>query len=304
MEDGKASLTALITAFARAYHSANADPKIFDDFLAARWFTNEGWNEMERNLAGSLAFFNPALAASCSDTASALEVVLRDYIGMTTISRSRFTEDCLETAIEEGIGEYVILGAGFDTFAFRRPDLLKRICVFEVDHPATQALKRRRLEELGWEIPQNLYLLPVDFAEERFPIALLKSPYDPKKPALFSWLGVSVYLERSVVLDTLRAMAEIARPGSTVIFDYYDADAFRLEKVSDRVRLGMEIAKRAGEPMKTGFDSGELKDLLGSMNLHIQEDMGPSDIEERYFRGRTDGGHAFEHIRYARALVK
>lgn len=304
MEEDKASLTALITAFARAYHSANADPKIFDDFLAARWFTPEGWKEMETNLANSLPFFNPELAKSTPDTATALAIVMRDYIGTTTISRSQYTEERLEAEVEKGVRQYVILGAGIDTFAFRRPDLLEHIDIFEIDHPATQAFKRERLADLGWEIPRQLHFLPVDFSKESFMEALDRSPFERSKPTFFSWLGVTVYLTREVVFDTLRAISGFACSGSPVVFDYYDADAFDPEKATERVRLGMEIARRAGEPMKTGFEPSQLAADLREIGLRVQEDLGPFEIEEHYFKNRTDGYHAFEHIRYVEAVAE
>ena len=108
-----------------------------------------------------------------------------------TLGRSRYTEDSLEKAVEQGVKQYVILGAGFDTFAFRCPEILEKLQVYEVDHPATQAFKRSRLAEAGWELPPQLHFVPVDFEQESLAEALTRSSYDPQAPSFFSWLGVT-----------------------------------------------------------------------------------------------------------------
>ena len=136
-------------------------------------------------------------------------------------------EDLLEEAVrQQEVKQYVILGAGLDTFAWRRPDLLARLQVFEIDHPATQADKRQRLQAISRENPRQLHFLPVDFSQEDLAAALKRSAFDPQAPSFFSWLGVTYYLTRDAVCATWRAIAEVAPAGSVVIFDYLDTDAF------------------------------------------------------------------------------
>lgn len=302
MEENRGSLTALITAYSRAYHATHDSPKIFDDFLAHDLFTEEERTFLGRSLAEFLKFTEPERAASCPDQASALAWVMRTHTAPVTLSRSRYTEDTLETAVQKGVRQYVILGAGMDTFAFRRPDLVAQLGVFEVDHPDTQAFKRQRLADLGWERPSQLHFVPVDFAHESLATALKRSAYDPQRLSFFSWLGVTHYLTRDEVFATLRAIAEVSPAGSTVIFDYQDADALDPQKASRRVQVGQEAARRAGEPMQTGFDPLRLGADLEGLGLRLKENLGPADIEERYFKGRTDGYHAFEHAHFAWAV--
>ncbi len=303
MEKNKVSLTALLTSYARAYHAVHDAPKIFDDFLAYQFFTEEERKNLEKNLAESLKFFDPERAASCPDQATALAWYMRIQGAPTTISRSRYTEDCLETALQKGVCQYVILGAGMDTFAFRRPDLAGWLEIFEIDHPLTQAFKLSRLKELGWEQPGHLHFIPVDFTKETLANALRQSPYDPQEPSFFSWLGVTIYLTRAEVFTTLRTIAGIAPAGSSIIFDYLDTDAFIPGKASKQVQLMREIVRRTGEPLKAGFEPATLATDLADTGLLLQENLSPSDIEECYFQGRTDCYHAFKHIHFAHAVV-
>lgn len=259
---------------------------------------------MGHNLAESLKYFDPERAASCPDEATALEWVIQAYNGPTTLSRSRYTEDKLAETIKQGVGQYVILGAGLDTFAFRYAEKGGRLRVFEVDHPGMQAFKRQRLDELGWEYPARLSFIPIDFTKENLAAALKHSSYDTQTLSFFSWLGVSMYLTRDDVFATLRSVKDIAPAGSTIIFDYYDTDAFDPERASKLMQLTQEIVRRAGEPLKSGFNPSTLAEDLSKIGLQLCENLSPSDIEERYFQGRKDHYHAAGHMHYARAVVE
>lgn len=303
MPENQISITALVTAFARAYHSEYDSPKIFDDFLAPKLFTPEEYVYFSHNLAKSVEFFDPKFAATGPDETAALAHVMQIQNGPVTLSRSHYTEDCLEASVKQGVEQYVILGAGLDTFAFRRPDLLKKLQVFEVDHPATQNGKRQRIARLGWETPRQLHFVPVDFASDNLATALQQSGYDPQKTSFFSWLGVTLYLTRQAVFDTLQSIATIASPGSIIVFDYLDTNAFIPERTEKRVQLMQEVVRRAGEPVKTGFDPETLGELLAESGLSLAENLGPSDIEALYFKGRTDNYHAKAHFHFARVVV-
>jgi methyltransferase (TIGR00027 family) len=304
MEENRVSITALLTAYARAYHATYDTPKIFDDYLAIQLFTEEERTYFGQNLAEALKFFNPEFAASCPDQAAALAWVMRVQNAPITISRARYTEDSLELAVNQGVQQYIILGAGMETFAFRQPEMMKRLHVFEVDQPAMQAFKRNRLAELGWELPAQLRFVPVDFSKESLTAALQRSSYNPQKVSFFSWLGVTYYLTKDVVLDTLHSIAGVAPAGSAVIFDYIDTEAFVPERAAKRMQLMQEIVRRVGEPMKANFDPSTLATDLENVGLRLKENLGPSDIEDRYFKGRTDGYHAFEHVHFAWAVVE
>jgi methyltransferase (TIGR00027 family) len=307
MEENQAGVTALITAYARAYHATHDSPKIFDDFMADQLYTPEEHMLFDQNLAGLLKMIAPELAESNPDPATALAWVIQLHNGPVTLSRSRYTEDCLEEALQPGNPlmprQYVILGAGFDTFAFRRPDLLQNLQVFEVDHSVTQAMKRERITAAGWQTPEHLQYVSLDFTKESLEDGLRRSAYDPEKVSFFSWLGVSYYLPKDVVLGTLQSIARFTARGSTIVFDYMDEDAFLVERAAKRTQLMHQIARMVGEPMRTGFDPRGLSDQLELLGLRLQENLGPLEINARYFQGRSDRYRAFEHVHFARVIV-
>ncbi len=300
MNKNQVSLTALISAFGRAYHSKQAAVKIFDDFLAESMMSSEKYNEMGHNLANAITFFDPEFAAGGPDEKAALARVLQLHSSAITLCRAAYTEEVLEAAVDGGMDQYVILGAGLDTFAFRRPDLMKKLSVFELDHPATQQYKVDRLRELGWEIPGNLHMIPVDFSIDSLTDVLKKTAFDSCKPALFSWLGITYYLTLEDVISALKNIADISSSASMVIFDYLDKDAFDPEKVSLRVRKMIQITGMAGEPMKTGFSPDEIAELASSIGLLRAENLSPDDVQLRWFSTRNDGMTAFEHVNIAR----
>ncbi|MCX5892499.1 MAG: class I SAM-dependent methyltransferase [Deltaproteobacteria bacterium] len=305
MQPDHFSRTAMGTAFMRAYHAAHDHPKIFDDFLAHHLITAA---EYELIMARHLEVFrrtDPARAAACPDQASALAGWMQSGAPQPiTLGRARYAEDNLEQAVrQQGVKQYVILGAGMDTFAWRRPDLMASLQVFEVDHPATQAFKRHRLQQMDRETPEQLHFVPVDFDRENLATALRRSAFDPAVPSFFGWLGVTYYLSRGAVCATLQAIAEVAPKGSAVSFDYLDNEAFVPEKVTRRVQIMMDLVRRIGEPMITGFEPSSLAADLAGLGLRLEEDLGPADIQARFFAGRRDGYRASEHAHFARAVV-
>lgn len=303
MEQRQAGITALGTAYARAYHALHESPKIFDDFLAPQWFSEDERRYIDQNLALLLPMIDPALAASNPDTATATAAVVQLIHAPVTLSRSRFTEDRLEEVVRQGVRQYVILGAGFDTFAFRRPEWAAAVQVFEVDHPATQALKRERMALPGWELPAQAHFVPVDFTQDNLADALRRSPYDSQQASFVSWLGVTFYLPRESVFATLSTLAHLTSRGSTLVFDYMDADAFIPERAGRRIQIMQGVAQHVGEPMQTGFDPLTLGDDLAHCGWTLVDNLSPAAIDQRYFQGRADRYHAFEHVHFARAVI-
>ena len=303
MEDNEGSMTAILTAYARAYHATHDEPKIFDDFLANELFTEAERDFFGKGLASSLVFFDPDLAATCPDQATTLAWYMRIQGGPVTLSRSRYTEDCLVERVHAGVQQYVILGAGLETFAFRRPELMQKLDVYELDHSATQAEKRQRLERAGWQLPARLHFVPVDFATEGLTAALGRSTYDAGQEAFFSWLGVTYYLPRPTVLDTWHAVANLAPRGSRLVFDYLEAQAFVPGHAAHRVQKMQEIVRNVGEPMQAGFEPAGLAQDLAQCGLQLVENLNPVDIQARYFKDRSDGYRAFEQMHFAQASV-
>lgn len=303
MQNDRPSTSALISAFVRGYHSTHAENKIFDDYLAPQFFTKQEHTLFSQNLAESLKFFDPEQAALATTEAEALAGFMRAQSSPIVLSRARFVEEKLAQAIQAGVSQYVILGAGLDTFAFRRPELLEHLQVFEVDHPATQTWKRNRIQELGWHVPSQLSFIPLNFNRGDLVTALKQAGFDSAQPSLFSWLGVTYYLPREVVLGTIQTIAGISPAGSIIIFDYLDADAFIPERTAKRVRKMQEATIQAGEPMQTGFEPSNLASVLAALDCRVGEDLSPADIEQKYFQDRTDNYHAFEHIHLVSAEV-
>jgi len=305
MQIDQVSRTAQITAYSRGYHSLYDDPKIFNDFLANHLLTKEERVSIEERMMASLQMNNPACADGFSDTSTALRWIMQSQAAAPILlGRARYTEDLLSEAVTEGIGQYVILGAGLDTFAFRSQKLNKRIQVMEVDHPATQLYKRNRITELGWEPPDNLHFIPVDFTHDNLTEALRNSSFDPGIQSFFSWLGVTYYLSRETVFATLRHIVDIAPSGSRLVFDYLDNNAFEENKAAPRVLRMLKSVQELGEPMQFGFDPCLLEDELDSVGLQLVEDLSPNDIHERYFLGRIDFYRACEHAHFAHVRIK
>lgn len=299
MREREASETAMMTAYMRAFHSMYESPKIFDDFLAYDMIPEE-----KRPLIQQYVTLKNRQLESISSEHGPDQVNVFSPLTQTpnALSRARYTEDLLERSIKHGVKQYVILGAGLDTFAFRRPDLVEQLDIYEIDHPATQQYKQQRIAEMGWEHPTSLHFIPIDFTNEDLKTVLSSSDsFDRHVRSFFSWLGVTYYLTRDDVFATLRSIADIAPAGSRIVFDYSSIDAFIPEKSSPRMKEKLEFFRSIGEPMITGFDPHTLADDIASLGLNLQENLRLLDVKERYFQGHTDDLYAqeYEYIAYA-----
>ena len=203
-------------------------------------------------------------------------------------ARSRYAEDELALGVRRGVRQYVVLGAGLDTFAYRNPYPEGVLDVFEVDHPATQAWKRASLQEAGIMLPRNLTFAPVDFEAQTLAGALRVAGCDPGQRTFFAWLGVTPYLRAEAVMATLRFIAA-APVGSSVVFDYLISPA--LLNAAERSAfdsLAHRVAS-AGEPWQAVFDPQTLKREVRAVGFRHAADMGPAEINARYFKDRMDG---------------
>jgi methyltransferase (TIGR00027 family) len=205
------------------------------------------------------------------------------------LARARFIEDLVAEQAAQGVGQYVILGAGLDTFAQRRPEVASRLLVFEIDQPGPQAWKRQRLIELGLGIPAYLRLVPVDFeAGDSWWERLAASGFDPARPALVASTGVSMYLTREAILATLRQVAALA-PGSTLAMSFM----LPIEMADPDVRPGIERAaagaKANGTPFISFFTPAEMLALAREAGFAQVRHLSAAALAERYFAGRTDG---------------
>ena len=259
------SRTAYGVALRRAAHQLWDSPRVFDDPIALKIISPDEVAELSAGPA------EPPFARS-----------VRAFVAM----RSRYAEEQLAEVVAHGVQQYVVLGAGLDTFAYRNS--FAGLRVFEVDHPATQAWKRERLKSGEIFVPQSLAFVPVDFEKETLAHGLDHAGFRADQPAFFSWLGVAPYLSRETVLQTLRWLIS-GYSRNDVVFDYAVPRSF-LNPANQMAfdELAKQVAA-AGEPFITFFDPQELAGELRKMGFAHIEDIGFREINERYFSGRADG---------------
>lgn len=300
--DGKTSITALMSAFGRAYHANNDACPIFNDSIAAELMTSDEYTQIGKYILGGIDFFAPEKKGTFSSEKDALRYLVNTQIAPTPIARAKFCEDRLKTAVITGTQQYVILGAGMDTFAYREADFLKNHKVFEVDHPLTQADKTERISRAKLTVSDNLCYVAVDFLKDNLQEKLLNAGFDPTKKTYFSWLGVSYYLSEQQIDAMLDSVADLSADGSTLVFDYADDMLFSCDV--KRVQNMIAMAAAGGEPMKSCFGYDKLEKLLEKHGFLIYELMTAKDIQAQFFANRDDELTAFEHINYVQAVFK
>jgi methyltransferase (TIGR00027 family) len=203
------------------------------------------------------------------------------------MARARFIEDLVIEQRQRGIGQYVILGSGLDTFAQRRPGIASTLQVFEIDQPGTLTWKQRRLIELGFGIPQWLHFVPVDFEVSLWWEQLINAGFDTGKPAVVACTGVSLYLTKSAILTTLRQIATLA-PGSTLAMTFYLPMDLLDEEDKFLQQIAEKGAREAGTPFISFFTPDEILDLGQEAGFATIETVSSSDLIKSYFAGRTD----------------
>ena len=222
----------------------------------------------------------------------------RQYWALHFAGRSRFAEDAAEAALDKGVKQIVILGAGYDTYAYRckaKPDTR----IFEVDQPKTQLRKLERLARVGIPVPQNLTFISVDFEHEALADQLIEAGFDPALPSLFGWLGVTYYLTEESVAATLRYIGSL--PAAEIVFDYINPLPEDLSPEAKVIVKSMSHRiSDLGEPIRTRLDTEALHADMKQLGLHVVEDLAPSDIFNRFlgqiFPGiNPDRGWRFLH---------
>jgi methyltransferase (TIGR00027 family) len=263
METGRASRTALGVAIRRAAHQLIDKPPVLDDPIATRLVGAGHPRLMER----------------------AMHPVGRDFRGFMA-ARSRYAEDRLADAVGNGVSQYVVLGAGLDTFAYRNP--FPSLRVFEVDFPATQVWKRSMLDEAVIPLPPNLVFVALDFEHQALAEGLATAGLDFRKPVFFGWLGVVPYLTLDAFRATLGVVAQMPA-GSAVSFDY----AVSPETLSPIGRVAFDrLSERvaaAGEPFRLFFTPEDLEAEIRRAGFQRIEQVGSDQLNDLYFRNRADG---------------
>jgi len=259
--------TAVRTALWRALHlEVDAPPHVLDDRIGlhiagvdADWRQRPDMNE----------YATPGVRASI-------------------VARARYIEDLVTEQADHGVAQYVLLGAGLDTFAQRRPETASKITIFEVDQPGPQAWKRQRLAELGYGIPDSLRLVPVDFETTSWWDGLLANGFDATKPAVVASLGVSMYLTREATAATLSQSATLA-PGSTFAMTFMQPVELVDPGERDMHRATNAAARASGTPFISYYAPDEILAMAREAGFTAARHVSAADYTQRYFADRTDG---------------
>ncbi len=272
----------MMAAVARGRHRLeDAPPWILDDPTALE-FVGPSWREM----------------AASSDSRYSVELGRQIRAGIAT--RSRYAEHRLELG---DFRQYVLLGAGLDSFRWRRPDLLGPLRLFEVDHPASQAWKRERMAELGLDTSEHQVFTPIDFEVQSLADGLGAAHFDWAQPAMFSWLGVIPYLTINAVEATLRTIAR-CQSGSAVVFEYGLAEPFIDDLGREFVAGFSPLATSIGEPLHAkGWSPEQAEDIVNRCGLRVADHPSREDLVGRYFAERTDGLRPWNVARLMAAAV-
>ena len=298
----KASITALMSTFGRAFHAENEEHPVFRDSLAKELMTPEEYTAVQKYLLDGAQFFEPEIDPAALQPKELLHRLVNVHIAPSPLCRAAYTEQALKTAVLTGTKQYVILGAGLDTFAFRETEFLSKYRVFEVDHPLTQADKKERITRAGWTIPDNLTFVPVDFTKDSLTERLIAVGFDPSAKSFFSWLGITYYLSAEAINTMLSALSGLCADGSALVFDYPDENFF--EAPEKRVQNTIMMAKAGGEPMQSAFSYSELETLLEKHGFLIYELLTPDDIQRDVIDKAGADMKAFEHVNYCLAVRK
>lgn len=265
----KTSDSALRVAELRAIHQLLDEPVVFDDPLALSIL---GMQHEAALRADPFVFNDPLLRGMRASLAV----------------RSRLAEEELARAVENGVRQYVVLGAGLDTFAYRNSHASLGLQVYEVDHPSTQTWKKAMLQSAGISVPESITFVGVDFEGDGLAEQMQRAGFRADVPACFSWLGVTVYLTPEAIFNTLRWIASLP-PGSSITFDYrvHPALLHPIDMLLGEV-LGKAMAER-GEPWISSFDPSEFEQHLRTLGYSVATSLAPDQLNARYLARRKDG---------------
>ena len=271
---GRVSRTATLAAGIRAHHRRWHPDPILDDAYAIR-MVSPFWRQVAHNRLLNWIVVHKLLGPF-------------HPIHTENILRARYAEDRLAEALASGVGQYVILGAGLDSYALRHPELAGRVRIFEVDQPGMQALKKERVRRVHGGLPGHVTFVPVDFETDRLHEALGRAGLDPRAPAFFSWLGTTYYLTRPAIRETLDAIAAVTAPDSRLVLDHLLArhliplDGLPLADKLER------LVKRLGEPLVSEFIPEELDGELARVGFAPLDKVPPDEQARRYLQDRAD----------------
>ncbi|MEM9727571.1 MAG: class I SAM-dependent methyltransferase [Myxococcota bacterium] len=284
MKATQPSATADLCAMARAHHALfDADP-VFRDEVGVK-LTSDRWRRVLESPVLRRVVIDGLLRPARPSTAS-------------LVGRARYLERHVETALARGVAQYVIVGAGMDSFTVRRPDLVDRMLTFEIDHPNTQRVKLARLAKHQAR-PPGVTFVPVDLAARSIASALADTPFDPALKTLFSWMGVTYYLPKHTVYRSLESMVSVARQGCEIIFDYQAPTEPGQSNHELPRKFVRALTRSVGEPQISAFHDDRLQTELAARGLETVEVFTGEQMRKRYFLGRPDGLRPHGHVRIA-----
>ena len=298
MEDQSPSSTALVTARMRTIHTVSDPQPII----------NDPWGS-KLAMASTLAAIKPGVEVPSGNESEIEEVVdgmLRSSPAYANvIARSCYSEDALLSAMSERVNQFVLIGAGYDSYALRRPPEAQRLEIFEIDHPSTQAMKKQRLTACGVPDGGGVHFIAADLGHESVASALTRSTFQPTERAFLSWLGVTMYLTREANMATLGSVAQCCAPGTELVFSYVDQSIFgsRSSATAEHfAQLGREV-ESYGEPFVSGFNPFTLANDLRDVGLNLEEDLDDRQVIQRFDPSDANGLKSASISRIARVRV-
>lgn len=262
------NMTALVSCFARSYHTLNSNIKIYDDKYARKMLSDEEYNNISLSMTSGIEFFDSSYEGN-----NTLGFIVNNHLAPAVLARSSFNERHLNNEIKLGLKQYVILGSGYDTSAYKVNDKVK---VFELDKEEMICDKKKRVLK-GKIDCSNVSYIGCDFNNDNWMEILKNTGFDSDEKTLWSMLGVSYYLDRDVFFETIKLLAENMSSGSSIIFDYPT-----LEDDEDKTRKEA-LAKATNEDMKGRYSREDILNVSRENGLKVYEDLDSNDINNDYF---------------------
>jgi methyltransferase (TIGR00027 family) len=288
------SVTSVFCAFLRGFHSAHEKPVIFDDPFALRLIPGDRMGM----ILGGFSSMQATDGTGCLDA-----FISRTIQSMPTtaqvLSRAAYAEARLRELAARGIAQYVVLGAGLDSFCLRKP-ADSPVRAFEIDAAETQEFKKAQIARVMGSLPERTSFVAADVSTDDVSAALASSGFSPTEPCFVSMLGLAMYLDEAAIKTLLGKLFRSCAVGSEIAFDGFDGDAFDPERCSPSFRAMLAQAEVTGERYRSCCSADAIRDIARSCGFSVAEYLGPTEIDARFFSGRDDAYRACEHVAFVR----